>query len=431
MAGITEEPPAPGTPAPSAVPAAAPSAVPAAALSAASHKASHEVCAAPAPAGPAEAGAAATPAGEPAAEPEKRVTWAELFFDLVYAFAVTQVSALLRADHTWAGAGRALIVFVPAYWAWIGTSMHTNRQDVENPLDRIGIFAVGLSALFMGLALPYAYGDRGVLFGASYWAARIVLQVLVLRWQEIRLNVFSAGVLVTGPLMLAGGLAHGHARIALWAAAAGVDTLMPHLIRRRVLRSHFHPGHLPERFGLFLIVALGESIVSIGVPTTTHQGLGGSELGAVAAAFALAAGLWWVYFAYAASAIQFAVATARHQTDIIRHVLSYGHLGFISGIVAAAVGMNEAVAHPQHRLGTGVAALLCGGCALFLAVFGYTRWRMFRLWSTTRLIAAAVMLAVLPLAARLPALGALVLLAALVVALNAVEWARVRRTRAS
>lgn len=366
----------------------------------------------------------------PVDEPEKQVSWAELFFDLVYVYTITQVSTLLQADHSWAGAGRALIVFVPAYWAWIATSVHANRQDVENSADRIGIFAVGLSALFMGLAIPFAYGDRGLLYGASYCAARLVLHLLVLRWQDFRLNSFLVGAFVSGPLLLAGGLAEGNTRIALWAAAALIDTLTPQLIRRRMTETHFHSGHLPERFGLFLIIALGETIIAIGTPVTASEHIGADVLAAVAAAFVLTAALWWVYFAFAASAMQFAVATADKQFDMVRHVLSYAHLALVSGIVATAVGMHVAVAHPGHRLGTGVATLLFGGCALFLAVFGYTRWRMFRLWSTTRLTAAAIVLVSLPLAARLPALWALLLLTCQVVALDLVEWFRVRRAAA-
>ncbi|MCZ4100066.1 low temperature requirement protein A [Streptomyces sp. So13.3] len=361
------------------------------------------------------------------AEAEKRVTWAELFFDLVFVFAITQVSALLHEDHSWAGVGRALIVFVPPYWAWVGMSLHANRQDVDNPLDRIGIFAVGLSALFMGLALPLAYDGRGVLYGASYWAARLVLWALVLRWQDVRLSAFAVGACLTGPMLLAGGFLDGPARTALWGSAALIDLSMPFLLRRRLSRVRFHPGHLPERFGLFLIVALGESIVAIGAPASAAAHLDAAELTAVAAAFTLAAGLWWVYFAFAASAIQHALATSDRQTDTIREVLSYAHVGFLGGVIAVAVGMHDAVAHPAARLGTGVAGLLFGGCALFLAVFGYTRWRMFRLWSTTRLAASAVVLAVLPLAARLPAVGALGLLALLIAALNVLEWERVRR----
>ncbi|SFF76823.1 Low temperature requirement protein LtrA [Actinacidiphila alni] len=363
-------------------------------------------------------------------EDTKQVSWAELFFDLVYVFAITQVSALLQSDHTWAGVGRALIVFVPAYWAWTATTVHANRQDVENAVDRIGIFAVGLSALFMGLAIPDAYGDRGLLFGGAYLAARSVLHVLALRRQEVRLNSFLVGAFVSSPLLLVGGLVEGHARIALWAAAALVDTLTPQLIRRKTAGSPFHSGHLPERFGLLLIVALGETIIAIGSPVTGSRHIGADVLAAVAAAFTLTAAMWWVYFAFAASAMQFAVAHANRQFDMVRHVMSYAHLGLVSGVIATAVGMHETVAHPGHRLGIGPAALLFGGCCLYLAVFGYTRWRMFRLWSTTRLIASAIILLCLPLATRMPALGSMTLLAALIIALDLVEWYRLRRAAA-
>jgi low temperature requirement protein LtrA len=110
---------------------------------------------------------------------EIRVTWAELFFDLVFVFAVTGVSGLLRGDQSWLGVLRALVVFVPVYWCWVGASIHANTHDIENSLDRLGVFAVGLAGLFMALALPDAYGQRGVLFAASYYAARLVLVGLV------------------------------------------------------------------------------------------------------------------------------------------------------------------------------------------------------------------------------------------------------------
>src|SRR5436190_112602 len=131
-------------------------------------------------------------------ESEKRVTWAELFFDLVFVFAVTQVTALLHRDgSSWAGAGRALIVFVPVWWAWVGTTVHANRHDVESARDTLGIFALGFGSLGMALAIPGAYGHRGVLYGAGYLALRLVLGVLVFRdWQGIRVNSFSVGALV-------------------------------------------------------------------------------------------------------------------------------------------------------------------------------------------------------------------------------------------
>jgi low temperature requirement protein LtrA len=103
---------------------------------------------------------------------DKRVTWVELFFDLVFVFAVTQVSSLRHADHTWPGVGRAVVVFIPMYWAWVGTSMHANLHDVDQPRGRAGVFTVGLCGLFMALAVPAAYTARGLLFGASSASVR-------------------------------------------------------------------------------------------------------------------------------------------------------------------------------------------------------------------------------------------------------------------
>ncbi|MBV9844275.1 MAG: low temperature requirement protein A [Kutzneria sp.] len=352
---------------------------------------------------------------------EKRVTWAELFFDLVFVFAVTELSALLREDHSWPGVARALVAFVPVYWGWVGMSVHTNTHDVDNPVDRFGIFAAGLAGLFMALAVPGAYHERGLLFGASYYALRLVLAALVFRGRQMMLGPFSVPVLVSGPLLVVGGLLDATPRVLLWGLAALVDLATPTLARRRISRIRFHAGHLPERFGLFLIIALGESIVSVGGPAATAAHIDAMELGAVAESFALACALWWVYFNFAADAIRHSMATTTVQNIVIRHVLSYAHLVFVGGIIAVAVGLAESVAHPAGLLGTGVAGLLFGGCALYLATFGYTRWRMFSHWSTTRLSAAAVVLALMPVAARLPALAALGTLLVVVSALNVVE----------
>ncbi|MEV6299696.1 low temperature requirement protein A [Actinoplanes sp. NPDC051861] len=361
---------------------------------------------------------------------EKRVTWAELFFDVVFVFAVTQVSHLLHDDHSWAGVGQALIVFVPVYWTWVGTSVHANTHDVDNPLDRIGVFGIGLASLFMALALPYAYDDRGALLGAAYWGARLILAALVFRgWRNIPINTFSVSAVLTGPLMLAGGLVDGPARIVLWTLAAAIDLLTPRLVRRRLAMIKFEPHHLPERFGLFQIIALGEAVVAVG-GVAAGESLTSARLLAVAASFALACGLWWVYFSYAADGIRHALETAEVQTDVIRTVLAYGHLFFIGGVIAVAVGLAEVVSHPGEHLHTDSAALLFGGTALYLGTFGYTRWRMFRVPGWGRVIAAVVALALMPLGVLLPAVVALLVLVLVPVVLNVAEAVAVNRRAA-
>ncbi|MFI6446182.1 low temperature requirement protein A [Kitasatospora sp. NPDC050543] len=368
-------------------------------------------------------------AGEPPGAEEKRVTWAELYFDLVFVFAITQVSGLLHHHHDWAGTARALVVFVPLYWCWVGTTVQANIRDVDNPRDRLGIFAVGLAGLFMALAVPGAYGRRGLLFGAGYWAARLVLLGLLIRLRGVWRGPYGVGALVSGPLMLAGGLVDGNLRLGLWALAALCDLSAPVVFRRRLAAVSYHPAHMPERFGLFLLVALGESIVGIGA-TAAQARLDAAELTSVAAAFTISCGLWWQYFVYAADAMRHAVTVADSRRDVIRRVFQYGHLALVGAVIAVAVGLGETAADPWQHLGAGSAALLYGGCGLYLLTFGYTRWMMFRAVATTRIVAAVLVLALLPLVVRMPAIGALVLLAAVLVALNVVEQVRVRRAAA-
>ena len=367
-----------------------------------------------------------TDAVETPAEPvEKRVSWAELFFDLVFVFAVTEVSTLLEADHSWGGALRALVVFVPIYWAWVGVAIQTNVRDMSTPALRIGMFAVALAGLFMALAVPDAYGDRALLFALSYWAARLVLGFALFSREGWRINPYTVSMAITGPILVVGALADGWARVAIWGLAALIDLSTPTVLRRRLRGMHFDAPHLAERFGLFVLIALGESVVAIGSSAAPAGRLGVAVGFAVAAAFTVSAGLWWVYFNYAADAVRHALATAQVQLDVTRLVLSYGHLSLIAAIIAVGVGLREAVAHPGTALPPGGVGLLFGGTALYLATFGYTRWIMFHLVSTTRLTAAgAVVLLIVP-AAHLPATAALVLLAAVLIALNTVEYLRV------
>jgi low temperature requirement protein LtrA len=369
------------------------------------------------------------PEAAPAAVPEKRVTWAELFFDLVFVFAVTEVSALLGHEQSGAGLLRALIVFVPCYWLWVGTSIRVNQDDINRPWLRIEVFAIALAAIFMALAIPRAYSGLGLLFALAYWAGRMVLGAGMLREAartgSIPVNPVSLSMAVTGPLLVIGALLPDGAREAVWAVAAALDLSSPTLLRARLALMHYDAAHLAERFGAFVLIALGESVVAIGAGAASGHRLSLAAGLAVAAAFTLACGLAWVYFHFAADAMRFSLATARVQTDITRLVLSYGHLLFITAIIMAAVGMREAVAHPGDSLGWPGAGLLAGGVALYLASFGFTRWAMFRLISWTRLIAAAGVLVLLPAAAYLPALAGLAVLAIGVAVLNVVEFDRV------
>lgn len=374
--------------------------------------------------------AAASTRSSPAS-PSKKVSWAELFFDLVFVFGVTEVSALLRVDHSLAGIGRALIVFVPIYWVWVGTSMQANVNDRSSASGRLSIFATALGGLFMALAVVDAYGDRAVLFALSYWGCRLMLGIGMFSGRRVPINPVTISMFVSGPLLVLGAGVGGTFRIVIWAVVTVLELSTPTLLRRRLSRMHFDAGHLTERFGLFVLIALGESVVAIGAPVAGAEDLHTDVLLGVTAAFALSCALWWVYFHFAADAMRHALETAQVQLDVTRHVLSYGHLAFIGSIIAMSVGMRETILHPSDPMAPGVVGLLYGGCALYLATFGYTRWMMFRLVSSTRLTAAAAVLVVTPVAPHVSALVALVLLAATVTVLNVVEYLRERRRRLS
>jgi low temperature requirement protein LtrA len=361
-------------------------------------------------------------------EPGKRVTWAELFFDLVFVFAITEVSSLLRVDHSWRGALRALIVFVPIYWVWVGTTVQSNVHDMTTPVRRLAVFGVALAGLFMALAVPEAFGDRALLLACAYWAGRLIIGLgLVVRSSAPRLNPFTISMVITGPLLIAGALVGGSTQEILWAAAGLIDLSTPTLFRPRMRGMHFDAPHLTERFGQFVLIALGESVVAIG---GSAEAGGRLDLGvgcAVAATFAVTCGLWWVYFHFAADAMRHALTTAKVQLDVTRLVLSYGHLAFIGSIIAVSVGMREAVAEPGRHPSWAIAGLLFGGAAAFLATFGYTRWTMFRLVSWTRLVAAGIVLVLMVAAPHMPSLAATTMLALALGVLNLVELMRVEQ----
>jgi low temperature requirement protein LtrA len=300
---------------------------------------------------------------------------------------------------------------------------------VDSALDRVRIFTVGLSGLLMALALPEAYGERGALFGAAYWAARLVLFWMISGISGAWRGPFGVGAVISGPLMLTGGLLDGPARPALWAVAAAIDLAGPTVLRAMLARVTYHPGHLPERFGLLVLVALGESIVGTGAPAAVARNLGNGELFAVVAAFTISCSLWWAYFAHANEAMRHALTMAEARGSLLRRVFSYAHLVLVASVIAIAVGFHETVADPGRHLDVATLGLLYGGSALYLLTFGYTRWAMFRLPAQTRLLAAALLVVLAPVMPLVPALAALLVLAVVLVALNVAEEARIRRAR--
>src|SRR5918995_876720 len=240
----------------------------------------------------------------------QRASTLELFYDLVFVFAITQVSHLLLEHLTWAGAGQALIVLLAVWWSWNYTTWTTNELDTETITVRLLLLALMLLSLLMSVAIPDAFGEHALLFAGSYVAIQVGRHsFLTFAAAEPRtIERERAGRILTwfvaaGVLWIAGALADGPARMALWLAALALDYGAPLVLfwvpgRRRLVGGTWEIGteHLTERFGLFVIIALGESIVITGA-TTAELELDTATVGAFSAAFLGTAALWWLYFA--------------------------------------------------------------------------------------------------------------------------------------
>ncbi len=359
---------------------------------------------------------------------ERRVTPLELFFDLVFVFALTQVTAFLSDHLTWVGLVQGLALLAALWWAWVGYSWLTNnavRAEEATPA-RLVVLAAMAAMLIASLAVPDAFGEAGTLFGGAYFVVRLLHLALYAYTTgdspEARRTVigFAPGFLGGPMLLVVAGSLDGQAQGVLWALALAIDYGVALL--RGVSGFRVHAGHFVERHGLIIIIALGESIVAIGV------GAAGLELGAgvVLAAvlgMILAAGLWWAYFDYVALVAERRLIEARGQerAALARDSYSYLHLPMVAGIVLVALGVKKTLADVGDPLGVVPAAALCGGVALYL--FGHNAFRLRDVGSVSipRLTASAISLALLPAAVRMPSLITLAATAMLLVALAAYE----------
>ena len=374
------------------------------------------------------------------AEREQRVTPLELFFDLVFVFAFTQVTALLSADLTWAGLGRGLLVLAALWWAWVGYAWLTNTVDPEEGAPRLAVLVAMAAMLVVALAVPEAFGDHGVIFGVAYLIVRamhIALYAFAGRGDRDLLGAvmrLAVSSLIGSALIIAAGFADGPARPLLWVGALAIDYLGVLVGRAQGWR--VQPAHFAERHGLIVIVALGESIVAIGVGAT-GIGLGAGVIVAAVLGLAAAASFWWAYFDFFAIRGQQELArrSGAARAALARDAYSYLHLPLVAGIVLFALGMKNTIEHVDDPLELLAALGLCGGSALYLLAYSGLRWRVARRLSRGRLTAAVAFLALVPVATEVSALAALALVTAVWVTLHLYEviwwWEERAQTRAA
>ena len=368
-------------------------------------------------------------------EPEHRVRPLELFFDLVFVFAITQVTGLMSADPTWSGLLRGMLVLAALWWAWAAYAWLTNTLDPEEGFVRLAMFGSMGAMLLVSLAVPEAFDHHGVLFGLAYFVVRVLHLVLYAIAGRDDRDLLRAIVMITptatvGPgLLILAGFLDGSDRVGLWAAALAVDYLGVLIGRGRGWR--VSPAHFVERHGLVVIIALGESIVAIGVGA---EGVPIDEGVAAAAILGIVvvAALWWAYFDWVSILCQRRLSEARGpaRAALARDAYSYLHLPMVGGIVLFALGLKKTLEHVDEPLATVPALGLCGGLALYLLAHVGVRLRIGGGLGHGRPAAVIVLVALLPVAVEVPALAALALVAAVSACLIAYEALRYREARA-
>jgi low temperature requirement protein LtrA len=364
---------------------------------------------------------------------EKRVAPLELFFDLVFVFGVTQVTALMSNHPTWEGLGQGMLVLIALWWAWGAYAWLTNYIAADEGLERLLMFAVMGAILIAALAVPHAFGRDALLFGVAYAVARW-LHIFI--WAEANDDVDTGQAIVRlartalpGPaLLIAAGLVDdGTLRAALWIVGLSIDYAGPYVFGVSGFR--VSADHFTERFSLIVIIALGESIVALG--TGVHGDLDAQVLSAVVLGLVVACALWWAYFDVVAVVSQrrFRLMAPDLRVRIARDSYSYLHLPMIAGIVLVALGVKTTLAHVDRPLHTVPAVALFGGIALYYAAHVSFRLRNLGTVNRIRLGAVLASLALIFAGREVDALVAVALAAALTSAVIGYEAIHFREAR--
>ena len=370
---------------------------------------------------------------------ERRTTPIELLWDLVFVFAVTQVTTLLWHDLTWAGFGRAMLVLALVWWAWSAYVWAANAQTAASAALRACLLVSLVSIFITGLSVPHAFGSEGTLFAVSYAVVRFLHLALYAdasrqgnaAWSAIA--GFALTVALGMGLLIAGSFFTGTARIVLWVLAAAIDYAGPAWLTRERLRGlqRVAVAHFAERYSLFVIICLGESIVAIGVGAlgvTAERSLSAELVVAVALGLLITVAMWWTYFEGLAEAA--AEQLRRHQDPVLAaaDAYSYLHLVIVAGIITFAVGVKVLARVSVAAALPGPARLaLCGGVALYLVGNAAFSLRLLGTVEYEKLAVAAALLALYAVGGGLPAWVVAGAVAALMAGLCLAESEAVRR----
>jgi low temperature requirement protein LtrA len=355
-----------------------------------------------------------------------RVTPLELFFDLVFVLAVTQCTALMAHDPTWTGLVEGAAVLALLWWAWGGYAWLTSLIDPEEGPVRILMFGAMAAALVTSLCVPQAFGDLALAFALAYGVLRVAhLGLYAVGGRGEPGLLHSIALLAVGTaaglgLLIGASFADGWVRGVLWALALTIDIGGPFVAG--VEGWLLVPEHFTERYGLFVIIALGESVVAIGVGAGDDVTVG--VVVAAVLGIAIAAALWWTYFdvvALIASERLASMPPGPEQNALARDAWSYLHYPMVAGIVLVAFGLKTTLAHVTDGLGAIPAVALLGGTALYLLAHVAFRLRVMRTLNRQRLVVGVALLVLLPVGSRVPAVAAVAIVAVLTCGLVAYE----------
>jgi low temperature requirement protein LtrA len=357
------------------------------------------------------------PAGRGILRSDGRVTNIELFFDLVFVFAVTQLSRTLVHHLSFDGAVQTAVLLAVVWQAWIYTTWFTTYVDPTRQPVRLVLMATMLGSLIMAVALPEAFYGRGMLFAATFvimqvgraGAATVLLRGHRLRMVFVRVTPWCV---LSGAVMIVGAVVHGHARLGCWAAAIAIDLVgaavgfyVPGLDRSATTDWAIEGSHFAERCQGFVLIALGESIVVTGSILAGGEHLSGHLVGAALAAFAGAVALWWVYFDRAAEDSAVEIARSDDPGRLGRSAFHWIHPLIVAGIIVTAAADEVVLDEPDQRGHASTTWLVLGGVALFLLGHALFKLVVWRAWPWTRLggLAAAVLL--IPVAPHVSAIS--------------------------
>jgi low temperature requirement protein LtrA len=364
---------------------------------------------------------------------EERVTPLELFFDLIFVFAITQVTSLVVEHPTWAGLAEGLLVLGVLWWAWAAYAWLTNTINPEEGAVRLVMFGAMGAMLIASLAVPDVFGDDAFLFACAYALVRVAHLLLYAVAGKGDRDLLAAiarlaagSVTGVGLLFVAAGL-DGTPQVTVWAVALAIDLLGAYIGGGRGWR--LAAGHFAERHALIVIIALGESIVALGVGATTELSAG--VIVAALLGLAVAGALWWAYFDVVAIVAERRLreTEGNAQLAMARDSYSYLHLPMVAGIILFAVGVKKTLGDVGEPLKLVPAVALCGGVAMYLAAHVLFRLRNVRTLNRQRSVVSVLLLALIAAAVELPALATLAIVAGLCVGLIAYEAIRFAEAR--